>query len=112
VLISKKDSKMPDFTAENWRLIKTLTIGGFTYHFYHDIARPQLMVAAMTVAGELPRVGKLTRLSWQVGDSIRTVRLELDEAVRENSVIAKDGKRYELDGIMDRLSKKSDIKLQ
>lgn len=110
-LISKKESDMPDFTKENWKMIKTLTKRAFTYHFYFDTARPQLTVAAMTVMINLQCEQTITRLSWQVGDNIRTVRLEIDEPVRENSVIAKDGKRYELDGIMDRLSEKSELKM-
>ncbi|KKT29007.1 hypothetical protein A3G55_00245 [Candidatus Giovannonibacteria bacterium RIFCSPLOWO2_12_FULL_44_25] len=108
--IPKNESGMPDLAAENWRLIKTLTVG-FTYYFYHDTTRPQLMVAAMKVAGELPCGGELTRLSWQVGDNIRTVRLELDEMVQENPIAVIDGKRYELDGIMEKLSAKTEPKM-
>ena len=110
--IPKKDSEMPDLTKENWRLIKTLT-KGFIYHFYHDMTRPQLMVAAMTVTAELPcGAGMLTRLSWQAGDNIRTVRIELDEPVYEHSFIARDGKKYELDGIMQRLCQKAGSPMQ
>ena len=110
-LIPKNESGMPDFTAENWRLIKTMTVGKFTYHFYHDTVRPQLMVAAMKVVAALSCEETLTRLSWQVGDNIRTVRLELNEMVQENPVAVVDGKRYELDGIMERLSAKTEPKM-
>lgn len=100
--IPKDQSEMPDFTQENWVVIDTFACG-FTYCFYRDTSRPDLKVAAMTAAGELPHVGTLTRLTWQAGDVKRTVRLELDEPVMEHSVYGKDGKRYELDGLMERL---------
>lgn len=104
--LPKDESDMPDLTKENWRLIKSIEYhNGFFYHFYHDMSRPEIIVAAMTVAGDLPRLGKITRLTWQVGAEKRTVRLEIDEPVSVFSVIAKDGKQYDLSNLMKRLIK-------
>ena len=104
--ISKTEAPVLDFNSTKWRLVEKIEQGSFRYVFFHDTTRPEIVVAAMVVRAKL--VGSdsyMTRVSWQVGDKIRSVRVELDEMVCENPIVTKDGKTYDLKGLMDRLTK-------
>lgn len=102
----KTEADFPDLAKPNWKEIKTI-VSGFAYTFYHDSTRPNLAIAAMTVVGTNPDSNLVfTRLTWQVDNEIRSVRLELDEMVCSKSVIGKDGKTYDLEGLLKRLAEK------
>ena len=101
--LPKEKAGIPDFTRSNWVAVNTLDAGFFRFVFYFDTERPGLPIAAMTVA--FPQKDPaITRVTWQVGDLMRTVRLGVEEMVCEKSVVAADGNRYELAEIMMRLA--------
>lgn len=101
--IPKNEGALP-ILHPKWKEIKTLT-KVFVYTFYRDTTRPDLPVAAMAVTGKIP-VGETTRtrLSWQVGDEIMTVRIEEDEMICVKSILGRD-KKYDLEGLMKQLEK-------
>ncbi len=104
--ISKEEVPVPNFGNLIWRRVEKIERGSYRFFFYHNITTPKVEVAAMSVRAKL--VGSdsyMTRVSWQVGDKIRSVRLEVDEMICENPIIQKDGKIYDLKGLMDRLLK-------
>ena len=104
--LQKINADLPDLTKPNWKEIKTV-VRGFTYVFYYDLTQSNLAIAAMTVTGKNSDSNlTLTRLTWQVGDEMRSARLELDEMVCVKSVIGKDGKTYDLDGLLKQLTEK------
>lgn len=58
----------------------------------------------MTVADTDPSSNAtLTRLTWQVKGEMRSVRLEIDEMVCAQPVVAKDGEVYDLGGLLKKL---------
>ena len=103
--ISKIEAPVPDFNGTRWRLVEKIELGSYRFFFYRNTAS-KIEVSAMSVRVKVVGTNSyITRVSWQVGDKIRSVRVELDEMVCENPIVTKDGKTYDLKGLMDRLTK-------
>ena len=64
---------------------------------------------ALTSSGTEPQTGTFrSRLSWEVGDSIRTVHPGEDEMVCELPILVHDGVRYDLDHLLETLLRKTE----
>lgn len=104
--ISKEEANIPDFSKPNWQLAREIT-ATHRFRFFRNTSDSGATVSAVEVRGKVYGTDSfITRVSWQVGDKIRTVRKEVNEMVCENNVLVKDGKKYDINGMMQKLLEK------
>jgi len=105
LFILRETAGIPDLNKPHWVVVAqvskttdTMTSGmqTFTFTFYRDTRNKTLTVAAMKVS-----VGLITRLTWQVDEEIRTVRLELPELVCVKRILTVSNERYDLKNIKE-----------
>lgn len=85
---------------KRWTKIQEVETNHISFTFFTDAEQPDAPVAVIKSRGVSETGEVLTRITWQVGDKKRTVRLEIPEWVCESPLEGYDGVEHELEGFM------------
>lgn len=113
--LPREKSDIPDLMLPRWNMVAFLVVPAsenmaFHYFFFRDTTRPALPIAATTVTPfQNAKESPLTRITWEVGDEIRSAFLKTSELVCVKPVVTHNEERLGLDGFYKRLKARATI---